>query len=73
MNNGEITLGKIKPIFHTYCADGEIDRTSVDGYKIEYFVGSEDDVEGHIMFPVSMLGKTREETIKNVRKMINQS
>ncbi|MEX5484017.1 hypothetical protein [Bacillus velezensis] len=73
MSNGEFVLGKVFPIFETLHKDGEIFQTFIAGYEIEYFVGSEDDVEGHIMFPVSMLGKTREETIKNVRKMINQS
>ncbi|MCY8085126.1 hypothetical protein MOC02_18095 [Bacillus inaquosorum] len=79
MNNGEITFGAIKPVFHTFCKDGDIQRTSIVGYKIEYSTSSlEDEVksgfkaDGDILFPVSMLGKSRGETVKNVVDMINE-
>ncbi|MCR4367801.1 MULTISPECIES: hypothetical protein [Bacillus amyloliquefaciens group] len=78
MRNGEFVLGKVFPIFETLHKDGEIFQTFIAGYEIEYSTMSlkDDDkpdfkVDGRIPFPVSMLGKTYKETVKNVTAMLN--
>ncbi len=78
MNNGEFVLGKVFPKFATTYRDGEIDKTFITGYEIEYSTSpvtatDKDDVfkpEGRILFPVQLLGKTYEETVKNVECML---
>ena len=79
MSNGEFVLGKVFPIFETLHKDGEIFQTFIAGYEIEYSTSpvtatDKDDVfkpEGRILFPVELLGKTYEETVKNVTAMLN--
>ncbi|AXY38019.1 hypothetical protein D3C60_09740 [Bacillus velezensis] len=78
MSNGEFVLGKVFPIFETLRKDGEIFQTFIAGYEIEYSTTSLKDndkpefkADGRILFPVSMLGKTYKETVKNVTAMLN--
>lgn len=68
-NNGEIVFGNVRPIVDTLYRDGEIYKTVIEGYEIDYYV-DKDVPEDVIKFGKELLGKTYNETAANVRNML---
>lgn len=68
-NNAEIVFGHVRPIVETLYKDGEIYKTQIRGYEIDYYLTG-DEPEGTVEFPKTLLGMTYNETAANVRKML---